>query len=823
MVELQRDDQTPHSAPASPRITNKSPFRSQVSQNGRMAAAQHQRSRNFHSDASLVLVGVRGSGKRSLGLIAATALGRRFITEDFYFQNVTGLTRQDYLKVHGSEEFHKQDVEITRKMLEDNRSKCVIDCGLGSLTSSLQEYLKQYCLKNPVVYLLRDMEQIQSLLNLGERSARLLEAGDPSHRKCSNFEYYNLQEPSVVVDSENYAADRTSPTYSFKLRQAQEDFSRFVRFVTGNLDQADAVSHFSVEVPVQNRAFTHALELRLSIFERGINFTELHTAGDVVEVVIDQWNHASAKAATKLVAMARRFARVPVLYSVRLPNVHIDSQLAILNHGLRLGVEYLSVDLQMETDSLRTLSAMKGRTKLIGFYVKEDTIPLGWKAPHLKTMLEKAISLRCDAVRIVFPSSSSATEDVISLSWFKEEIKAQNVLDVPVIAYNSGLSGRTSQLLNNTLTSVTHEALGAISRLQAPLITSKDATKALFDCFVLDPLNFCIIGGNVTQSLSPPMHNAAYTYLGLQHSYTTRNIKTWADIQTLADDHFGGASVVQPWKVKIVEKVTSLSHHGKAIGAVNTLIPLRASAGGRPMSLEAQAFNRNRAGPVVAWHAENTDWLGIRVCISRSLSPRNVIQPRTTGLVIGAGGMARAAVYALLQMGCRHVFMYNRTLANARLVADHFNNWLNIQTPPDQVPSGEAVRVLESLKEPWPQNFSMPTMIVSCVTHEVLDGNPGADFEMPTQWLESPSGGVAVEMAYMTSATALIRQMREFRQITGLPWVIVDGIETLIEQAIGQFEIMTGRNAPRKVMTEAIRATLRENHQYVADGEVYNV
>ncbi|KAI9869741.1 MAG: hypothetical protein M1823_008968, partial [Watsoniomyces obsoletus] len=65
-------------------------------------------------------------------------------------------------------------------------------------------------------------------------------------------------------------------------------------------------------------------------------------------------------------------------------------------------------------------------------------------------------------------------------------------------------------------------------------------------------------------------------------------------------------------------------------------------------------------------------------------------------------------------------------------------------------------------------------MVVSCVTHEQLDGNPGADFQMPAGWLKSPSGGAVIEMAYMTKETALIRQMKNFRDRTGLPWVTVD-------------------------------------------------
>ncbi|RMD39292.1 hypothetical protein DV735_g5835, partial [Chaetothyriales sp. CBS 134920] len=765
---------------------------------------------NFHPDASLVLVGIRGSGKRSLGFIAATALGRRLLTEDYYFQSVTGLSRQEFMRTHGSEEFHKQDVDITRRMLEENRFNCVIDCGLGSMTSSLQEYLRQYCLKNPVIYVLRDMEQIQALLNLGDRSARLLEAGGPSHRRCSNFEYFNLQEP-VAEAHISEAADRASPAYSFKLRQAQEDFAHYVRLVTRRA--TGSVSPFSIEVPLQDRAFTYALEIPLSVANSITNFEDLHATADAVEVIVDQWDHGSPSAVTKLVAMARRYIKVPIIYSISL-NLEQELHLDAIHHGFRLGVEYLSLDLRnKDMTVLRTIVALRGGTKIIGTF--EDLAkPEGWKDPSLRASLEKAVQLQCDMARFVL--YDCPMKDISKLNWFKQVCHSTHSL--PVIAYNAEEEGRTSQILNPILTPVTHQLIQQASiRAPLPPLTARAATAALFDCFVLDPLKFYIVGANVTESLSPAMHNAAYASVGLRHSYTTCNIRNWRDIERLSDSHMGGASIVQPWKVKAVGHVGSLSNHAQAIGAVNTLMPI-----GAYYSLEDQPLVRNQAflrGG--GWHGENTDWLGISACISRNLSPRNAIEPRSTGLVIGAGGMARAAVYALIQMRCRNIFVHNRTVANANSMADHFNQWIKQNQSEHDNGLGQ-VRVIESRDQPWPEGFAMPTIIVSCVTHEVLDGKPGSDFEVPSQWLQSPSGGVVLELAYMTKDTALIKQMRDFREKHALPWVIVDGLSALLEQAMGQFEIMTGRKAPRKVMTAAMQAALRETRQYVANGIEYN-
>jgi hypothetical protein len=81
-----------------------------------------------------------------------------------------------------------------------------------------------------------------------------------------------------------------------------------------------------------------------------------------------------------------------------------------------------------------------------------------------------------------------------------------------------------------------------------------------------------------------------------------------------------------------------------------TLVASKHIISGLPRSpvLTDQYTNRSYSG-------ENTDWIGITVCMTRSLSPRNVISLKTTSLVIGAGGMARAATYALLKMVSTHL------------------------------------------------------------------------------------------------------------------------------------------------------------------------
>ncbi|KAH8432522.1 repressor protein [Aspergillus melleus] len=782
--------------------------------------------RKIDPDASLVLVGIRGCGKRSMGFVAATALKRRFITEDHYFKQVTGLTRHEYLKRYGSQEFQHRDIEVLKMMLDNHRSHCVIECGLASLTRPVQEYLRQFSATNPVVYLVRDMDRIQRLLGLEDQSAKLLCESDPLHRTCSNFEFYNIEDrSSVSSQAEEETPDRRSVDYSFKLKEAKEDFTRFVRFITGtDLGHSGYDSPFVLlETPPERRSFTHAIFVRSSeLIDGAVDLCGLESGGDAIELCVDRWNSGMASTVSKQVSLLRRSARVPIVLSIDIASSGVgasdpsvaqqrNTYFEVVEHGLRLGVEYLVVDLGSDRALLADAISSRGTTKIIGQTIFKPSAHVTWEHEYNLSHYLEAEKLGCQLVR--FLRVATEREDNAAVAKFTTKVQSLTGDHPPIIAYNIGSLGRTSQVFNSILTSVTHPAIKrSVDYGTDPLITSRDAVQALFQSYVLDPLQFYILGASVSYSLSPVMYNAAFRHCGMNHMYSIPESATLAALDRLGrDPHFGGASVVQPWRVQVSQKLAAKSRHAEAIGAINTIMPLRARADGTMFPLQEQASRRNQAGPVLGWYGENTDWVGIMTCINRNLSPRNAISPlKTTGLVIGAGGMGRAAIYAMLRLGCRKIFIYNRTLSRAESVARHFNSWAA-----SQVGSTEVVHVLKSVQDDWPPGECPPCLIASCVPADPDTDEPPADFEMPMQWLGSPTGGVVLEFAYKPLDTPLLRQMRRIRSETGRPWVLVDGLDNVSEQAIAQFELLTGRKAPRRLMTsEALRNYVGENGRF---------
>ncbi|KAG9238014.1 quinate pathway repressor protein-like protein QutR [Amylocarpus encephaloides] len=766
--------------------------------------------RQFPPAASIVLVGSRGAGKRTLGFIGATHLGRRFITEDHYFQQSTGQSRGDFLRQHGNREFHRKNVEVLKQMLDRHRSGCVIECGMGSLSNQAQRALREFSKTNPVIYVTRASHRIRSLLRLGEEESIRLEAADLSHRNCSNLEYYNLHDPSG--DGLDTPRENGLGTVSSRLKYVKEDFSNFLDFLTGQgVIRNSLESPFSIAaLPPECRPHTYALSLRLSTVP-DLDLVELEAGADVVQLKIDIWSPNIQRIMSKAVANIRRTLGVPVIFHVEdyvfeeqktSPADDEQSYFELLECGLRLGVEYIGVDLNYSSDRISHLVRRAGPTKIIGDYLAKEACSWRWDDDNRLIQYRRAKTLGCHLVRYVRQTSKPGDNDAVRA--FLEKINS--IPDhLPVIAYNLGDHGRKSLIENRIFTPVTHPLMQTtISKAQFRkfLPTTAEAVENLYQSRILDPLHFFHFGAKVFYSLSPAIHTAAYRFCGMGHDFESLQVSSVEDIHELCQQpSFGGATITQPLKVQTMSRIAAKSYHAKAIGALNTLLPLRmlpnhGSLDGSNQSLLRQANQRSKSGPIVAYYGDNTDFIGILTCLRRNISPRNVVQPsKTTSLVIGAGGMARAAIYSMIQLGCRKIFLYNRTVKHGQDVAAHFNSWASGLSP-----DGQIVRVLSSLDQEWPAGFRQPTIIVSCVPASSVGDEAPADFEMPLPWLQSPTGGVVVELSYLPLDTPLLKQIRKVRGETKQAWVIVDGLEVLPEQAIAQFELMTGRKAPKRMM-----------------------
>lgn len=153
------------------------------------------------------------------------------------------------------------------------------------------------------------------------------------------------------------------------------------------------------------------------------------------------------------------------------------------------------------------------------------------------------------------------------------------------------------------------------------------------------PAQAYLFADPVSHTLSPVMHNAAFAACHLAGEYQARRVRPHelgAAIAGLRAAGVLGANLTIPHKETAVAFVDSLSSAARAIGAINTIV--------------------NRDGQLCG---DNTDAPGLAAALTDAGDAGG------PAVVLGAGGAARAAVYALRGQG-RDVFVVNRTLDRAR-------------------------------------------------------------------------------------------------------------------------------------------------------------
>jgi shikimate dehydrogenase len=218
-------------------------------------------------------------------------------------------------------------------------------------------------------------------------------------------------------------------------------------------------------------------------------------------------------------------------------------------------------------------------------------------------------------------------------------------------------------------------------------------------------------------------------------------------VRALPAAGFRGVNVTIPHKEAALALADEASAAAREIGAANTL-----------------TFEDGRI------LADNTDAPGLLAALPRGADPRG-----RTALVLGAGGSARAAVWALRGAGAADVAIWNRTPARAQALAAELG--------------GRAVGAEEARR--------LSDIVVNC-TSVGLHGPETTFKALPLDADSWDTGSLVVDLVYRAGGTQLLEAART----RGAD--VVDGLEILVAQGAASFERWTGTTAPRQAMREAV-------------------
>ena len=703
---------------------------------------------------------MRGSGKTHIGELAALSLGWPFLDADHHFEKKYQVGVKEFVAKNGWPAFREAETETLKELLKDCSTKHVISLGGGIVeTPAARDVLKAYSKKGPIVHIARDIEEVVAYL--GAETARPA-YGEPIE------DVYNRRAPwySEVCNFEfsNNTKDGPDP------KAVVQEVSRFFNHVTGqspnyapNLNRGKNSYFLALTYPDIRLALPHideittgvdALELRVDLLRDQDSFNKIGP-------------HIPSKAyVASQLATLRLATSLPIVFTVRtvsqggaFPDTAEAEAFELLDLAVRAGVEYIDVEISWSAKRISGLISNRGQTKVIASW-HDWSGKLAWDGTEVKQKYQDADKFG-DIIKIV--GKANSFEDNLTLHSFVKKVTVAPG-SKPVLAINMGVAGQMSRILNSTFSPVTHPLLP--NKAAPGQLSFKEIQTALTLIGQLPPQKYYLFGTPISQSPSPTLHNTGFETLGLPHKYETLETKDVGEQikAAITAPEFGGASVTIPFKLDVIPLLDSLSPEAKTIGAVNTIIPVVKPDGSRTL------------------HGDNTDWQGIREAVLSRL-PTKVTQP-DAGLIIGAGGTSRAAIHALQSLGTKKIYLFNRTRSSAQALVDAF---------PDA-----KVELVESLGS-W--SGSPPTIVVSTVPAPATttEQNVTGSVYLPESIFEAHSG-VVVDMAYKPAETPLLA----LAKVVGKGWQSVRGVEVLLEQGYVQFELWTGRRAPKKAIAEAV-------------------
>jgi shikimate dehydrogenase len=266
---------------------------------------------------------------------------------------------------------------------------------------------------------------------------------------------------------------------------------------------------------------------------------------------------------------------------------------------------------------------------------------------------------------------------------------------------------------------------------------------------VAGPVRLGVLGWPVAHSRSPDMHNAALRHAGLdgwRYQLLPVSSELFGEVvRALPGAGFRGANVTIPHKQAALELAHEATPRAAAIGAANTLV------------FEDGVIR-----------ADNTDAPALINALPFSPAGRSAV-------VLGAGGSARAAVWALLDAGAAAVRVWNRTPARAQRLGEELG-----ATPVEEIGAAD--------------------LLVNC-TSSGLDPSTSTFKQLPLTADELVRYDCVVDFVYRDPGTELVQAARD----RSIP--VVDGFELLVGQGALSFERFTGHPAPVDAMRAAVRPT----------------
>ena len=280
-----------------------------------------------------------------------------------------------------------------------------------------------------------------------------------------------------------------------------------------------------------------------------------------------------------------------------------------------------------------------------------------------------------------------------------------------------------------------------------------------------------LIGYPLKHSISPYFQQAALDYYNLDIRYEiweSRAEELYSKVNQLRHSQNLGANVTVPYKEKVLDLLDQVDEQASLIGAVNTIV----NRDGRLMGFNTDAYGFIQA---------------LRKDAQFDLEGKQVI-------LFGAGGVARAAGFALVQEGISSLLITNRTLKRAEVLVESLLSRFDVAKSRVKVGalSWDSMEIKEAIKNCH--------LIVNCTTVGMRYSVHEQEAILEADLI--PSSALVYDLVYNPSETPLLEMATKAgaRTLGGLPM--------LVYQGAAAFELWMGREAPLDIMFSEAKAAI---------------
>jgi 3-dehydroquinate dehydratase / shikimate dehydrogenase len=414
-------------------------------------------------------------------------------------------------------------------------------------------------------------------------------------------------------------------------------------------------------------------------------------------------------------------------------NGSVEDQVRILDAALNAGARAVDVEIESAENCIPRLEALRGKGRVVLSYHNYDG------TPSPETILRRMLRIPADGYKIV-TTARKPSDNSRLLALTKSHPRT------PLIVLAMGETGFPTRVLATAWGGMfTYAAPNAAEGTASGQVSAR-VLRHLYraEKFSRAAKIYGVVADPVRHSISPAVHNRAFQAHRLDAVYLPFLVQPaqLKDFFILAESlPIAGFSVTIPHKQKIIRYLDAVDPLARRIGAVNTVW--------------------RKAGK---WRGANTDADAVTIPLARKLR-----LSKSSVLVVGNGGAARSAAYALVASGAK-VAVVGRNPDRVRSLARACGAECLLRDQLDGRKFDALVHATPLGMFPHPEACFFPDAI-------------------PAE--------LVFDMVYNPLETTLLRHA------AAQGCTVIPGLQMFLEQASRQFEIWTGASAPRSIMEKA--------------------